>query len=82
MQRFMGLVLQHEEVEVDPELGIDEEMVQALERPASGNAAVGLALGSAPGSVRMSLEFVGGHAEFIREPEASKLLATLRTRSR
>ena len=59
--QLMQLALQNEELEVDPELGVDEEMVQALEHLASGNAAVGLTLDSAPGSVRMSLEFVGGH---------------------
>ena len=58
--RLAGLALERGEISVDPSLGMDEATVEAIKRVAKSRAAATLTLSSAPGTIRLSLDFAGG----------------------
>ena len=54
---LIRLALQNDEIEVNPAAGLDEELVEGIERLASGRASASMALRSTPGGLRLSLDY-------------------------
>ncbi|MCP4594308.1 MAG: hypothetical protein GY842_26565 [bacterium] len=61
LSRLMRLALEHDDIEPDPSMGIDEAMIEGLRRLASQDAALDFALQSATGRVSLSMDLSGGN---------------------
>jgi len=60
VSQLTRLAFENGEFEAIPALGVDETLVQELQHLAADHAVAAAMLDSAPGSLRMSLEFAGG----------------------